>query len=120
MPPTPVTVVKRVVDAARQWFRSRTRLRKLLDSKSAQKEDIDKARNRVVRDAAKLEAAVVGFEIFYQSYVGRPGKPPKTPFPWRELLGAVAAGAGALEKVMGGGMPRKVIDVEAEVSDPPR
>jgi hypothetical protein len=117
-------VVKKVVDTARQWVRSRNRLRKLLDSKSARKADLDRARKKVIKDTGKLEAAVLEFEALYQDYEGRApaqaGKPAKSPFPWRELLGAVAAGAGALEKAMGTGPSQRVIDIEAEVSDPRR
>ena len=119
--PTPATIVKQVVDTARQWVRFRNQLRKLLDSKSARKKDLEKARKKVFDATGKLEAAVVEFEALYREYQGRQpavGSGRARPFPWRELLGAVAAGAGALGKAIDAGAPQKAIDVEAEVSDP--
>jgi len=115
-------VVKKVVETARKWVRVRRKYRKLLDSKSAKEEDLKKVRKSLLDVTNRLETAVLEFEVMYRHVQKHGLKKPKKPFPWREVLGIVSAGAGALEKAIGspgvgGPADPNTIDVQAEIID---
>lgn len=114
-------MVKKVVETARKWVRIRQKYRKLLDSKSASKKDLEKIKKSLVDVTNRLETAVLEFEVMYRHVQKHGLKKPRGPFPWKEVLNIVSAGAGALEKAMGGpgGTPAnpKTIDVQAEIID---
>jgi hypothetical protein len=112
-------VVKKVVETSRKWVRIRQKYRKLLDSKSAKKEDLEKVRKSLLAVTSKLETAVLEFEVMYR-YVQKHGMPKKKSFPWKEVLSIVSAGTRAVEKAMdspSSSAPSNTIDVQAEIID---
>jgi hypothetical protein len=106
MPPktNPNASIKKVVEAARKWLRSRTKLRAAMAKKASAK-SVERLRKAHIADADKLEAAVLAFEkIFTMLQRGgaspKRSKGPSKPFPWKDVLGVAAAGLGALDKVV--------------------
>lgn len=122
-------MARKAIEAARRWARSRALLRKAMDSKSASAKDVEKAQKKHVEDTHKLEKAVLELEGALRSYQG-PSLPAggsrrkrAKPIPWKEVMGAISAGAGVLEKAMspaegGAWPPQDVIEVKATPVDP--
>ena len=119
----PRAALKKLVERARRWAFLRAKYRKLLDSKSADEKDLEKIKKTLLLETDKLERAILLFEKAYRRFLLTSGKDlkQKGSFPWKEVLGVIATGAGALEKAMHPGAPphkdENVIDVEAEVID---
>jgi hypothetical protein len=112
--------LKKLVETARQWAVLRGRYRKLLDSKTADEKEVEKVKKALLKATDRLERAVIVFDKTYRRFLagGKDLKKQGGPFPWKELLGVVAAGASALDKAVSQPpptVPQDVIDVEAEV-----
>ncbi len=117
MIPAPVRVVRKLVDAARKWGRSRYRLRQIVDSKSAKPAAAEKAKETHVKDTHALESAVNDLEVVFRDYSRQTPKGQKKQFPWREVLTGVAGLAGALDKALPANQrmgPPVVIDAHGE------
>lgn len=114
--PSPPQILKQVVMVARKWARSRARYRKLLDSKSATKKTLEKAKERLLKDTDSLESAVIELEKVFRNIKSQGGT--RGTIPWKEIFSVISIGAGALEKAMHPGAPPemgpKIIDVECE------
>jgi len=123
----PRSALKKLVDTARNWAMLRIRYRKMLDSKSADDKELEKTKKALLQTTDRLERAVIGFEKAYRKLLagGKDLKKKGGPFPWKELLGVVAAGTSALDKALTGPAPAsgqrapsasgQVIDAEYEV-----
>lgn len=118
----PRTALKTLVDTARRWASLRVRYRKQLDSKSADEKELEKTKKALLKETDRLERAVGAFERTYRRFLasGRDLKKKGGPFPWKELLGVVAAGTSALDKALSQpqaprGAPERVIDADYEV-----
>jgi len=116
MPTDPAPIVKNVVYTACRLVEAHVKLQKLSDSKSAKKESVEKARQAVLKEMAKLRAAVKAFRSLEK--VAKAGKlKMKGPFPWGKLFGVAFEGMKTINDVMQRQKPPKVIDAEFEVSD---
>ena len=111
-----------ILKGARRWVQSRVVVRRVLDSKSATPAQVKKAQMDNQQAANELEGLVMRLERYLHNtgtkFPIKRGV--QNPFPWRELLGAVAAGARAVEtaiegvKVPPGVVEAKVVDAKVE------
>lgn len=110
-----------ILKSARRWVASRVMMRRVLDSKSATKAQVDKAQKDNIQAAEELEGLVMRLERYLHNSgkrfpTGRGRQAGGGNFPWREMFGMVAAGARAVESALGAGKPgvidAQVIDVE--------
>jgi hypothetical protein len=129
--PPPITAARKLIQIARRWARSRAKLRKVLDSKSATPKVQERAQKAHVEDTHKMERAVLELEGALRSFQGDPvsGRPRRRskPLPWKDIMSAVSMGAGIAQRVLDpeGGAPSgdrswppdNVIDVKANVVD---
>lgn len=100
MAPNPNAVIKKVVEAARAWLRSRAKLRKAMSDKVSEK-IVERLKRAHIGDSHKLEAAVTDFEkLFNALRSAAPGKKASRPrpFPWKRALDVASVGLGALNK----------------------
>jgi hypothetical protein len=100
----------------------RARYRKQLDSKSTDEKELERTKKLLLQATDRLERDVLAFERAYKRFLasGKDLKKKGGPFPWKELLGTVAAGASALDKALSqpqgpGRNPERVIDADYEV-----
>ena len=109
---------KNVVKISGQWAKARAVCRKLSDSKSAKKGQLEKAKKRYLAQTDKLELAII--ELSKALQVQKPSKNTRTAFPWKEILGLASLVTGAAAKAVG--QPQQVepqvIDAEYEVVTP--
>ena len=109
-----------VVLAARRWVRVRAALRRVLDSKRAGADQVAKVKADYQKANDDLERTVVALE---QALGGRKLTRKQAPFPWREMLGMLAAGAKAVEDAVASGEKAVVDDagyVQATVVEKPK
>ena len=107
-----------VLQAARRWLKTRRVLKRLLDSKSASKDQVQKAKKVYDKACTDLEAATARFENMLNAgggasmAKGSGGRP----FPWRNFVGMVAEVAKAAETAIGAaeGKTPDVIDTTGE------
>ena len=110
------------LNAARRWGQARAVLRRVLDSKTASSQQVEKAKNDHSKAIAELESYVMRLEHVVGKQVSAKRRSKTAPFPWREMLGAVAAVAKAADSALGPEQatrvevinPKKIIDVEGE------
>lgn len=120
------------LNAARRWAISRVTLRRVLDSKSSSQEVVEKAKRDYQKSTDELEKAVMTLEANLAENGSRISAKAKkapsadNPWPWKSIVGAIAAGANALETALGdtkgvAGTVSGVVDdfIRAEVVDPP-
>ena len=108
--------------AARRWARVRAKLRRLLDSKSAPAADVNQARGAYSKASDELELSVRRLEKFMVANGQKMSMKRATPpFPWQQMLGAVAAGLQAVDTAINPQnhaaptpVASQVIDVEPE------
>jgi hypothetical protein len=115
-----------ILNAARRWVKARGDLRRALDSKKASPEAVEAAKAAYNRTAEELELHVLKLERLMSlngiAVSMKKRKKASEPFPLGSFLGAVAAGAKALEAAVNarsgsGSSPdatAKVIDVEPQ------
>lgn len=107
-----------VVERARRWAKARNTLRKLMDSKSAKPEAVEKAKALYVKASDELEQVARQVEALASK--GALRRKPQKPFDWGALANAAAVAAKVVEEVVSapprGGVDG-VIDVEWEAVD---
>lgn len=93
-----------ILKGARRWVQSRVVVRRVSDSKSATPQQLKKAQEDNQKAANELEGLVMRLERYlHNSGTQFPMKRgSQNSFPWRDLLGAVAAGARAVESAIEG------------------
>jgi len=109
-----------VINAARRWLQTRLELKRLLDSKSAKPETVQKAKRTYDKACTELEGLVAKFERLLKSQgnttsMSRSAAARK--FPWQNFFGMVAEVAKAAETAVGvpqGKRTPDVIDTEGE------
>lgn len=98
-----------VLNAARRWRRSRVVLRRTLDSKTASKQQKDKARRGYEKSNAELEGVVGKLEAAMRSAGPTvPMDKQQSDFPWQRFFGVISEVAKAVETTVDA--PNKVID----------
>lgn len=107
-----------VVDRARHWVRARSALRRVLDSKSAKPEAVEKAKAHYVKASDELEKVVARVEKLAKA--GALRKTAKKPIDWAKFADALAGGAKAVDHAVNTvravtGKPSSIIDAEFEV-----
>jgi len=105
-----------VVERARKWAKARVTLRKVLDSKSAKPEAIEKAKLAFAKASDELELIVVQVEKLMARGVLK--KKSSKPIDWAALANAAVVAAQAVEKVVTPSAKpglQDVIDVDFEV-----
>lgn len=120
------------LNAARRWAISRVTLRRVLDSKSSSPALAETAKREYQKNTDILERSVMLLEAHLAESGSRLSakakKAPGTskPLPWKSILGAIAAGANALENAVSDQVGAAnavggVVDdfIRAEVVDPP-
>ena len=101
-PPSPSAIALELLKGVRRWAYARVTLRRLLDSKKATPEQVEKAQSDYRKLSDALEAAVVVFERALKATGGKiVPKKQSTPLPWGSILGAISEGAKALETALG-------------------
>lgn len=116
MPTDPAPIVKNVVYTACRLVEAHAKLQQLSDSKSAKKENVEKARQKVLKEMAKLRAAVKAFRALEK--VAKSGKlKMKGPFPWGKAFGVAFEFTKTVNDVLNKPRQQKVIDAEFEVTD---
>jgi hypothetical protein len=112
------------LNASRRWVQARVTLRRVLDSKTATPAAVEKAKASYNQTAGELEALVLRLERFLhmqgKTVSSKRGSVAASPFPLREFLGMVAAGAKAVSEALEPPpttvkvVSKPIIDVEPE------
>lgn len=103
---------------AREWLYTRRRLRRMLDSKTASKAQVDTSKRAYNKACDELEKLSGQLEASLKKQGIQMPTQKKLDFPWRKMLGIIAMGAKAVEEAVAekGGKPSRpeVIDVPGE------
>jgi hypothetical protein len=94
------TIAIEILKAARRWVQHRVVLRRILDSKRATPQQLEKAKKDHHLASDELEALVMKLEKHLHSTGKIVSTKRGSPFPWREFAGMVAAGAKAVENAL--------------------
>jgi hypothetical protein len=112
-----------ILNAARRWALARSRCRRLFDSKSAPKADVEQATQVYNKAADELELAVRRLERVLQlSGIVAPIQRRTAPFPWKPFLGALSEGLRAVEAAVNAknsAVQGVIIDAEV-IETPPK
>jgi hypothetical protein len=91
-----VSALGGLIRVGRQWARARAAYRRVVDSKKATKDDVERARKECVKLSNELEQAFALFE----KVVGRGRGLKKVPIDWGQILGVVSKVAGGIEQAV--------------------
>lgn len=114
----PQNAARNLIEKAFLWSKSRAHLRRLLDSKSAEKDprykkELEKAHKQLTADADELEKAVLLLEA---SMPRGKSKGQKKPLPWGSIFGAIESAAKLAGEAARGSGVSKVIDTVGETT----